>query len=322
MLESFSEISVQKSKKETVSDVSLLESNLQKEDQAERDLDALLAKVDNKFLLEIQKNREIIENADTAVEALEYARHQIDERMKKTFHFEAVGSVEGIAPLEASYTGMQQTVERVLLGAREIGRGGDAFVVIDRNEIREFPPEICYKFAIAEKTPRGRNTHIQEAEIQGKFFDIAQHIKSKVGVPAPFYSLEIGDKKIIAMEKLQAASIDDILRGRGILPEWFEIDDFCEELKKLLDSFHEHDLYHRDMHLGNIMISQAALRSDAKKLGYVIDFGLSSHSVSGFEAYKKEVAGDVFTYDDDYGIMTTVKKQLHDLRKRKYDGII
>lgn len=292
------------------------------EAQAERELELFLGDPENKFLLDIPKNRERIENATTAVEALQFAKQKSEERMKQTFHFEAVVHLEGVELLEGSFASMKEIIQRIQLGAREIGRGGDAYVVVDRNEIRELPPEICYKFAIAEKTPRGRNTHTEEAELQGKFYEVALHSKAAVGIPTPFYALEMGDKKIIAMEKLHAASIDDILRGRGVLPDWFEIDTFCEELKKLLDAFHDQDLYHRDMHLGNIMISQAQLRVDTPKMGYVIDFGLSHHSVGGIGAYHQEVAGDTFTYNDDYGIIASVKNELHKYRKRKYDGIV
>lgn len=287
------------------------------EREAEEELELLLADPENKFLREIPQNLRAIDDAPTAVEALAFARDRIDERMKRTFRFEAISNIEGIIPLEVSYSGMKSTVDTILKNAQKIGEGGDAFVVVDKNEIRKLPPEICYKFATAEKTPRGRNTVTEEAVIQENFYQTVMNMKEgKIGIPMPFYVLEISDKKIIAMEKLQARSVEHILRGVGHLPAWFDIDEFCNELRKTLEYAHAHGLFHRDMHFGNIMISQSPERAENGKMGYLIDFGLSTVGDESIDPYKKEVAGATFTYDDDYGIIESVNKELTALKAR------
>jgi len=291
------------------------------EKEAENMLHVLLQDPDNKFLLEIPKNREIVEEADSAIDALAYAEHQIYDRKHRTFRFENLISVEGVTPHSVDYDGMISTVERIMRGAREIGRGGDAFVVIDRNEMRSLPPEVCYKVALKERTPRGRNSISEEAEIQGKFYDVMQSEKLPIGVPIPFYTLSIAEKKIIAMEKLHAASVDDVLRGRGELPVWFEVDSFCDALTKTIEKFHAHNLFHRDMHFGNVMITQGERPKADEKIGYIIDFGLSGSGIEDMDPYKKEVAGSLFTYDNDYGIVEKVRKVLHELRKRQYANL-
>lgn len=287
------------------------------EPEAEALLSNLLEDPENEFLTEIPKNRTKIDDAPTGVEALAIARELIARRIETTMNLNVVSEIEGVEIHNISYTGLKENLDSIVRNAREIGRGGDGFVVIDKSEIRDLPPEICYKFAIAEQTPRGRNSTSRELEIQEQFYTSAEAFNGcKIGVPVPFYSVELGEKKVIAMEKLRAKSVDDILRGKGRLPSWFDLDTFLDELKAMLDHFHEEGLYHRDMHTGNVMISQAEDLRDHEKIGYVIDFGLSERDSSGLEPYKKESAGETFTYSDDYGIINLVRSQIGSYQKR------
>lgn len=292
------------------------------ETQAEQQLEALLSDKNNSFLTTIESNRNQLENAETAKEALAFAQEKIRKRLESGTMFNTINFIEGVDLKEISASGLSKIVESVLENAQKIGEGGDAFVVIAKNEVREFPPEICYKFAIAEKTPRGRNPVAEEAELHSRFYELAKEkTNSKIGVPIPFYSLELGTQKVIAMEKLEAKSVEDILHGKGTLPEWLDIDSFCDELKAMFDHFHGNNLYHRDMHFGNLMISQKKELKEGEKQGYVIDFGLSGESVIEEYAYKKEVAGTTFTYNDDYGIIKTVKKALEAYKSRQNRGV-
>lgn len=280
------------------------------ESQAQEELDALLENPAHRFLTENPANRERIENAETAKEALAFAKDRIRQRIEASTTFNGLRTIEGIEIEELSAEGLQATVETVWKNRQSIGQGGDAVVVIFKNEIRRIPPEICYKFATAEKTPRGRNSIQVEAELHEQFYDVATQLDGKIGVPVPFYSLEVGDKKLIAMEKLPAASLEDILRSKGVLPQWLDPDEFCQELKRFIDECHKKHLYHRDMHFGNIMITQKKELNEGEKMGYIIDFGLSGQSEIDEFAYKKEVAGSLFTYNDDYGIISEVNRVL------------
>lgn len=298
-----------------------LETDNHREQEAEKALDIILNEPDNSFLTTIESNREAIENSESAIEALQFAEAKLKERLSRTSEFQTLNTIEGIHLTEVDFGALKQTVDTILFNQMEIGRGGDAFVVVDRNEIREFPPEICYKFALAEATPRGRNSTKVEAELQGLFYDIAQGAStSKIGIPMPFYMLEIGGRKMIAMEKLEAKSIDDILRGKGHLPSWFDVESFCVELQRILDHFHANGLYHRDMHFGNVMISQKETLEPGEKWGFVIDFGLSGMAREEQFAYEKQVAGATFTYSSDYGIISEVKKELSELQNRESWG--
>lgn len=286
-------------------------------ENAEKELQELLDNPDNAFLNEVKANREFIDSADT-LDALAFAKKKIEARLDRTTEFQSISTIEGITLLDVDFAALKRTVDSILANQLEIGRGGDAFVVIDKNEVRDLPPEICYKFALNESTPRGRNSTKEEAAIQGQFYDAARELStSKIGVPIPFYSLELSGKKMIAMEKLPARSIDDILRGRGRLPSWFDADQFIDELQRMLAHLHQKGLYHRDMHFGNVMIAQTEDLRPEDKWGYVIDFGLSGYQQEEEFAYEKQVAGNTFTYESDYGILDIAKVELKKFQQRQ-----
>lgn len=288
------------------------------EQEAERLLAQLLDDPNNIFLTEIPANKKYIDDAPTAVEALAFALQKIKARLERTAQLMIVSSeVIGVEVLDVDHVALAENVEEILKHAQEIGRGGDGVVVIDKSEVRELPPEICYKFALAEATPRGRNTTAQEMKTQELFYKaMAENPNSRIGIPIPFYALEIGHHKVIAMEKLNARSIDDILKGNGTLPDWFDLDALFAELNDALNYLHAKGLYHRDMHLGNVMISQKRVLSEGDKMAYIIDFGLSCEDETGLEPYKKEIAGTTFTYDNDYGIIVKGRSALKAFQKR------
>ncbi len=287
------------------------------EQEAERLLENLLSDKDNAFLTEHEENKKRLDEFSSAVQALAFALKKIDERHERTSRLTlASPEVLGVEIVNVNPVGIRKNVEEILKHAMEIGRGGDAIVVVDKSEVRSLPPEICYKFAITETTPRGRNSTFSEIALQEAFYKANMEVpESKIGVPIPFYAHEVGIHKVIAMEKLNAKSVDDILHSKGTLPPWFDVDTFCDELHTVLDHFHAKGLYHRDMHEGNIMISQQKEIGDGDKIGFIIDFGLSVQDDTGIEPYKKQVAGTTFTYSDDYGIIKRVQTALKTYQK-------
>lgn len=287
------------------------------ESDSEDALAIILAKPENAFL-KMPQNISIIENAKTAHEALEFALNKIHERLTVTLDVKKIagGHLETIAVNPESVINAYESIQR---NAVEIGRGADARVIIDTADIYNINPEICYKIALQETLKRGRNSISEEAEMQSEFYEVSQTIKNqRIGVPTPFYEIGISTIQMIAMEKLHARSVDEILRGIASLPDWFDTDVFCDSLTEFLDVMHANNLYHRDMHFGNIMISQNTTWNEGEQIGYVIDFGLSTYGFSNMEPYKKEVAGDTFTYDDDYGRINLLRKSLKALQRRNH----
>lgn len=292
------------------------------EAEADDRLEALLADPEYAFLSAHPRNLARIEEAPTAIDALDIALDLIAERLQRTFEFRSIRSVEGVELTEVNLEGIRSVIDRIKDEQEVIGEGGDAIVVVSRNEVAELPPVVCYKFAKSEETPRGRNPLSVEAEIQGEVYDIAaDRPDSAIGVPMPYYATEMGNDKLIAMEKLPARSVDDVLRGKGLLPDWFDVDVFCDQLQGFLDVMHERNLYHRDMHFGNVMIRQSAHYPEDGKLGYLIDFGLTGYGHEGMDPYRKEQAGEVFTYNNDYAIINKIRRDLKTFQLRKHRNL-
>lgn len=285
------------------------------EPEAENQLEELIALPENKFLVEVAVNREAIESAESAREALLFAQRRIHERLESTLSVKR--AVQGHVEAVRTNTETAVTVlSEVLAHSTQIGEGADGRVVMDTRGEHGLHPEVCCKFALVETLKRGRNSMIEEIEMQSAFYEAAASCTdARIGVPEPYYEVDTGNIQIIAMEKLHARSVDDVLRGFGTLPKDFDVDVFCDALRSFIDTMHAKGLYHRDLHYGNIMVTQAGALEDAP-VGYVIDFGLSGHVHPGTDAYRKELAGTVFTYDDDYGRIESVRKDLKGLQSR------
>ncbi|MFA5934763.1 MAG: AarF/UbiB family protein [Candidatus Paceibacterota bacterium] len=110
----------------------------------------------------------------------------------------------------------------------------------------------------------------------------------------------------ILMERLNAVSIDDVFTGREKLPEAFDFDKFSVALKKFLEEMHGFDVYHRDLHEGNIMIDKVT------GMPYVIDFGASTEFYGEGNPYEITKGNLVERRTSDEGM---VKKVLERLRK-------
>lgn len=278
-----------------------------KEEQAEKRLEKLIE--EHPFLENVEMTREAIENASTAEAALAIAEQKVRERIERSTDLQEFELIEGVNLRNVDRLALYRQVKNILKNHEEIGRGKNAFVIIDKSGIKELPSEICYKFLLTGRKEKGLLTPQEEAEMQNIFFEAVRNIKnSHFSVPTPFYSLNIDKHRLIAMEKLNAVSFEDLARGKGVIPDWFDVDAFCENLKSTLDSLHATGLYHRDLHEGNLMLSQDPNLDKEGKWGYIIDFGHSAVGMDDDTAYKSERLGAVFTFSDDYGIIEKVRK--------------
>ena len=278
-------------------------------------LDSLLSDPEYNFL-HLAQNIEKIENAESEQAALQIAKTLIERRESTTMvvkvYSEVGEATEDVEDGAFRYKGLRRTLTELKEHAHEIGKGNDAFVLVATTESVDGSYDICYKFSKEPETPRGRNSMDVETELQNEFQNIINTIPdNSIAVPEAYYYTQIGNQKFVAMEKLQAKSIDDLRRGLGSLPAWVterHIDQFIQDLISAIDTCHQEGLYHRDMHLGNIMFTQSPSETD--KLGYIIDFGLSGRGQEGLDPYRKETNTEIFTYKDDYGRIKKVKDEL------------
>ncbi|MDO8564521.1 MAG: phosphotransferase [bacterium] len=154
------------------------------------------------------------------------------------------------------------------------------------------------------------------ASLEAQFLSDLQPISGKVGIPKPYYSVEhlVADPKgksakvsALAMERLSAVSIDDVVTGREDLPPTFDGHTFWTELEKFITAMHERGIYHRDLHKGNIMIG----KTDGRP--FVIDFGTAAYATE-YDAYERTTRrGNVVTpFIEDFAGLRTSRRRLEE----------
>lgn len=285
---------------------------------AEQKLEGILSDPRYAFLSEHSQNIERIDNAPSAVEALAIAKELIARRLENMLHFRGSQAVEGLRMGRINKLALRNRIEEIRKNQELIGEGGDAFVVVDRNEVFEgLPAEICYKFAKQKKEQEGGNTVFEEAEIHDDFYRVARLApENSVRVPMPYYAFSTGSHDVIGMERLQASSLKDIKEGKGEVPVWLDVERVCDDLKELIELLHREGLYHRDLHVGNVMLRQGEEPPEDGVWCYVIDFGHSGHVLVGEDPYKKHEGSKTFTYKEDDGIVESLRELVSNQRQR------
>ena len=179
---------------------------------------------------------------------------------------------------ETSPLAIQKMIEAMHKGGHElVGVGKSAQVIAS---IRN--PTICYKvFFEPNQQPIGVNDIAEEADIQKEIFEIGEH--AGVRVPRVYFFIINKDFRAIAMERLPAVSLQDVLLGREVLPPSFNFDSFFKALSVYVETLHERNFYHRDLHDGNIMVDIETGKP------YVIDFGFTVKSTTDEGIYRPEV---------------------------------
>lgn len=190
-------------------------------------------------------------------------------RMASPSHVEIVGE----PPLA-----VQRMVENLASGSHEkIGEGKSGRVI---GSVRS--PELCYKVLFPpERQPSGTNDIAIEADLQG---DVAK-LGTIAGVRAPKVKFFVKNKivRAIAMERLDAVSIKDVLEGTAPLPPAFNAGKFFASLRAYIAGIHEKGYYHRDLHGGNVLIDNET------SMPRVIDFGHATRTIGEEGVYETEI---------------------------------
>lgn len=154
-----------------------------------------------------------------------------------------------------------ERIKEIRGSGKSIGSGKTAEVFVSSLDSR-----ICYKI-IRHNCQEFRVASNEE----GEFLSQACRLDSSVKVPAPFYSIVSDDGfEVLVMERLNAVSLRDILDGKAELPQHFDPEPYFEKLKRFIARMHEErNIYHRDIHPGNLMVDL-----DSGTPG-IIDFGAS-----------------------------------------------
>lgn len=195
----------------------------------------------------------------------------------------ALNTNRSISPSHVDVVGesplaVQKMIERLAEGGHEeIGKGKSGRVIASLRN-----PDICYKvFFPPEHQPRGTNDIAIEADLQREVANLGEIVG--VRTPVVKYFIQNQTVRAIAMERLHAVSVEDVLEGRAALPAAFDIKRFFPALHTYMEALHEKGFYHRDLHGGNVLIDTET------GMPYVIDFGHATHTISDEGVYKPEI---------------------------------
>lgn len=157
---------------------------------------------------------------------------------------------------------------------------------------KEIPPDIFV------------NSPEEELNILSKLKEL--HLSVRTPEPYCSHIIDLGKRKYLVMEQLNAVSVRDVLEGPEELPELFDFESFFKKLEYFVAEMHENGIYHRDLHAGNIMIHKVTGEP------YVIDFGTGIATFRGDEEpYKVSVGvGDNMPLPKDEYMLRTVKENV------------
>ncbi len=204
------------------------------------------------------------------------------------------------------YERNKKVIEKLLEEEKnKLGEGMTAEVhFLDSNE------EVCLKIL---KSADDLPFYIPLEKEMG-FMSELQDLDEEVRVPKPYLTADYSGNeddtaiKFLLMERLNAVSIKDVLEGTGKLPLEFDLKDFRKKISAFLEKMHEKNIYHRDLHGGNIMID-----NETGDL-YVIDFGASTKSFGDEDPYKQVLAIDTKIYTSDENKLTEVCNLIRNYR--------
>ena len=193
---------------------------------------------------------------------------ELVDRRKEALIDELPRNVEVTKKLSDEFV---ERMQERLRGAKELGRGENGRVVADPVNER-----MAYKFLTRPPIPP-QNSLIHEAGMQGRFYEIADKYKKLgVGVPRLEYFSTDPQLTLIAMERLDAVSVRDILDGVEQLPMNADIDKLFTKLNSFLKVANETEgLFHLDVGAGNVMIHRNQVNNDSHSNVYLIDMGMS-----------------------------------------------
>jgi len=172
---------------------------------------------------------------------------------------------------------IEECILKVELNTEPIGEGGNAIIYIPENESLQ---NVCIK-KTKDKPQIMCNSIDEEHSLQEK--------AKNAGIRTPTTYLSFinknDGKEYFLMERINGYSVKDIVKDEGLMPKNFEYEKFCESLDDQINKLHNINgimggIYHRDLHIGNVMI-------DENGLAVIIDFGTAIESSGGEFTYEE-----------------------------------
>ncbi|MDB5187495.1 MAG: hypothetical protein JWO50_15 [Candidatus Kaiserbacteria bacterium] len=169
------------------------------------------------------------------------------------------------------------------------GKTAHVFLAMKENE-----KGLCYKLVHNFEEYQAWNSIGKEA----RFLEILEDLNvDGARVPVISRFIDLPDNKAIVMEYINGPSIDQYVHGHGPAVEDFNLEVFMKKLEAYITAMHERNIFHRDLHAGNVLIG-------ADSTPYIIDFGRSTMAFNQETAYEHwDTSGQIriiLKSDDDY----------------------
>lgn len=167
----------------------------------------------------------------------------------------------------------------------------------------------CMK--IMHRLKGSHNTINKEMEIH------AEAYKTGARIPRPQVSVELeSGVGCMVMERITGNSVKDHLEKNIPFPEGFDLREFIKSLKIELEKLHNNNIFHRDLHNGNVMIDESGNP-------VIIDFGAAKKTfLSSEDPYKESYLNNVVTFMDDDHAVTQIRSDIQNrlLQQKKKGG--
>ena len=173
----------------------------------------------------------------------------------------------------------QDAINRTLDTIREIEGRNDLYVGEGKTAhvFRDpYAEGLCYKYVHDFDEYREWNS----IEIEAHFLELLEGLEVD-GARTPHLTgfVDQPDIKVIAMEYLQGRSIDKYVNAKRPFPSDFNPELFMRRLRDYITALHAKNIYHRDLHEGNVIIGP-------NSTPYIIDFGRATFSIVPESAYE------------------------------------
>ena len=187
-------------------------------------------------------------------------------------------------------------IEKIENGSVELGAGRAGRVFSQENSA------ICVKEFNENSAQFATNSAEHELLMQREVLELG------IRGPEPMF-VATSDRGVtyFVMETIKGHSIREVIEKKLDLPEAFNISDFFTKLKGQVVVMHRGDIYHRDLHDGNVMIEWSTSNP------IIIDFGFTKKNHDDGNPYLERnypVAGNDYHFIDDLDHLKTLRKKL------------
>ena len=137
-------------------------------------------------------------------------------------------------------------------------------------------------------------------------------LSQEVIAPKPFFSYNENGYEFLFMARIKGASLREVINkeNKENTPKDIKWPEFFKKLKYIIEKLNANNIYHRDLHAGNVMI-------DEKQNPIIIDFGNAYESFySEDDPYTEIDINGQINYHKDSDYLKEIEKEIEILRNK------